>query len=253
MLGETEESMTNEYQISGIHPVKEALRNNRIITKVMIQRGISGEEIGELIRTFKAKNIPLQHVPKVKLDRTAKINHQGIIAFTSPVEFYEIDDILEVSSQKKESPFILILDGITDTRNFGAICRTAECMGVHGIIIPKNNSASITSGTVKSSAGAIFSIKIARVNHLLDAVYHLQASEVPIISCTEKASDSIYDFTPEEKGCAIILGSEEKGIQNKLISVSDNHLKIPTYGQVQSLNVSVAAGMFLYEFKKNLA
>jgi len=253
MLGETEESMTNEYQISGIHPVKEALKNDKTITKVLIQRGLSSDELNELIRTFKAKQIPIQHVPKVKLDRTSKINHQGILAFTSPIEFCEIDDIIDLSSKKKEKPFLLILDGITDTRNFGAICRTAECMGVHGIIIPKNNSASITTGTVKSSAGAIFSIKIARVNHLLDAIYHLQASEIPVISCTEKAKNSLHEFNSYSKGGALILGSEEKGIQNKLRSTSDHHLKIPMYGKVQSLNVSVAAGMILYEMKKNLA
>lgn len=246
------EFMTNDYVISGVHPIKEALRSNKTISKVMAQRGLNNEEITELIKLVKAKDIPVQLVPKIKLDRTAKINHQGIIALTSPVDFYEIDDILETSIQKKEAPFILILDGVTDTRNFGAICRTAECMGVHGIIIPKNNSAAITAGTVKSSAGAIFSIKIARVNHLLDAIYHLQASEIPVISFTEKAEDSLYDFKPNTKGGAIILGSEEKGIHSKIISISDNHLKIPMYGKVQSLNVGIAAGMVLYELKKNI-
>ena len=245
-----EESMIKEYQISGIHPVKEALKLEKTFTKVLIQRGLINPDISGIIQILKEKEIPVQYAPKVKLDKTSKINHQGIIGFTSPIEFCELDDILEEAIGKKEAPLILILDGITDTRNFGAICRTAECMGVHGIVVSKNGTAPINSGTVKSSAGAIFSIKIARVNHLLDAIHHFQASEIPIISFTEKAPNSLYDYSPDSAGAALILGAENSGIQKKLITVSDNHIKIPMYGTIESLNVGVAAGMVLYELKK---
>jgi len=231
MHGEMEESMIKEYQISGIHPVKEALKLEKTFTKVLIQRGLINPDISGIIQILKEKEIPVQYAPKVKLDKTSKINHQGIIGFTSPIEFCELDDILEEAIGKKEAPLILILDGITDTRNFGAICRTAECMGVHGIVVSKNGTAPINSGTVKSSAGAIFSIKI-------------------VISFTEKAPNSLYDYSPDSAGAALILGAENSGIQKKLITVSDNHIKIPMYGTIESLNVGVAAGMVLYELKK---
>jgi 23S rRNA (guanosine2251-2'-O)-methyltransferase len=223
--------MNEVLKVVGTHPVREAIKSGKEIEKILVSRETSNSELSEIVKIAK---------------------EQGILAYISPVKFVEIDDIIEVATNRNESPFVIILDSVTDTRNFGAICRTAECMGVHGIIIPKNHSASINEGVIKSSAGAVLKLKISRINHLQDAIYHLQASEIKVISFTEKAESNLRDFTPEKGGVAIILGSEELGINPKLISSSDNHLKIEMYGSTESLNVGVAAGMAIYEIKNKI-
>ena len=175
--------------IVGIHPVKEAISEKKVIDKVLIQRGLSNDELSELKKHFSDSGVQIQQVPKIKLDKLSKINHQGILAFISPIVYASIDDIIENAESKNEPPLILVLDGVTDTRNFGAICRSAECMGAHGIVIPNIGSARITEATIKSSAGAVFKIPIAKSDHLLDAVNHFKASEIEVISCTEKAEE----------------------------------------------------------------
>ena len=244
--------MNEVLKVVGTHPVREAIKSGKEIEKILVSRETSNSELSEIVKIAKEKGIPVQKVPKIKLDKASDINHQGVLAYISPVKFVEIDDIIEVATNRNESPFVIILDSVTDTRNFGAICRTAECMGVHGIIIPKNHSASINEGVIKSSAGAVLKLKISRINHLQDAIYHLQASDIKVISFTEKAESNLRDFTPEKGGVAIILGSEDLGINPKLISSSDNHLKIQMYGSTESLNVGVAAGMAIYEIKNKI-
>lgn len=244
--------MEKENRVVGVHPVKEAMSSGKEIEKILISRDFKSEDLVEIAKIAKEKGIVVQKVPKIKLDKLSSINHQGVLAFISPIEFYEIDDLVDHSSQLNEAPLILVLDSITDTRNFGAICRTAECMGVHGIIIPKNNTASLSEGALKSSAGALLKLKIARVKHLQDAVYHLQACDIPVVSCSEKAETDLTEFSPSPRGVAIIMGSEDRGIHPKLISSSDNHLKIKMYGTIESLNVGVATGMILHEIKNKL-
>lgn len=241
--------MNEVLKVVGIHPVKEAINSGKEIEKILVSRETSNSELSDIVKQAKEKGIPVQKVPKIKLDKTSDINHQGILAYISPIKFAEIDDIIDVAASRNENPFVIILDSVTDTRNFGAICRTAECMGVHGIIIPKNHSAPINEGVIKSSAGAVLKLKISRIKHLQDAIYHLQASEIKVVSFTEKAESTLRDFAPLKGGVAIILGSEELGINPKLIASSDNHLKIQMYGSTESLNVGVAAGIAIYEVK----
>ncbi len=245
--------ITPKNTVVGIHPVTEALSSNKEIDKILIARDMSSSEVLVIAKKAKELEIPVQRVPKIKLDKLSSINHQGVLAFISPISYVEIDDILEDAQIKGEAPIVVILDGITDTRNLGAICRTAECMGAHGIILPKNNSASVTEGTIKSSAGAALKIKLARVNHLLDAIYHLQASDISVVAITEKAQSTIDKIEVDQKnGIAIILGAEDKGIHQKLIQNADNHLKIRMFGTTESLNVSVATGMILYQVRLKL-
>ncbi|MFK7757582.1 MAG: 23S rRNA (guanosine(2251)-2'-O)-methyltransferase RlmB [Flavobacteriales bacterium] len=238
--------------VVGIHPVSEALSSDKEIDKILIARDMASSEAMDIAKKAKEKDIPVQRVPKVKLDKLSNINHQGILAFISPIAYVSIDDMIEEAQLKNEAPLLIILDGITDTRNLGAICRTAECMGAHGIIMPKNNSAPVTEGTIKSSAGAVLKLKLARVNHLLDAIYHLQASEVSVIAFTEKANNTVDQIDIDKKGVAIILGAEDKGIHQKLIKTADNHLKIRMFGSTDSLNVGVAAGMILYQIRQKI-
>ena len=201
--------------------------------------------IGHLESLIRKKKINFSYVPIQKLDRLSKKNHQGVIARISPIKFYELDELGEII-KKSKNPFILILDQINDVRNFGAIIRTAEISGVDGIIIQNSSSAPINSDTVKTSAGAIFNIPICKVNHIKDAIYHLQSLEISIISASEKSEKNIYD-ADFKKPLAIIMGSEQKGINKSVLNISDEVVKLPMYGEIQSLNVSVACGVFLYE------
>lgn len=244
--------MTKESQVVGTYPVKEVLKSEREISKVLIQKDLKSSDIQEIIQACKDDSIPVQFVPKIRLDKVSKINHQGVLAYISPIQFYDLDSVCEELSLNNTTSTFLMLDGITDTRNFGAICRTAECMGVSTIIIPRNGSAPINEGTLKSSAGAIFKLKICRVNHLLDAIYILKEYGVTIVSCTEKATDSLSSYSFEKNSHALLFGSEDRGINPKLIDQSDNHLKIDMYGSIESLNVGVSVGMFLYELTKTI-
>ena len=174
-----------------------------------------------------------------------KKNHQGVIARISPIKFLTMDQFGEKLAAIK-NPFVLILDQVNDVRNFGAIIRTAEISGVDGIIIQNSSSAPINSDTIKTSAGAIFNIPICKVNHIKDAIYHLKSIDISIVSASEKANKNVYDvdFT---KPVAVIMGSEQRGINKSIINLSDEVVKLPMYGKIQSLNVSVACGVFLYE------
>lgn len=237
--------MMNNTIVFGIYPVEEAL-NSVQLDKVYIQQGINNEKILSLVEQINRNNIPVQFVPAEKLARLTRGNHQGIVALSSPIQFLSLETLVETTTAKNAPALFLILDQISDVRNFGAILRTAECTGVHGIIIPKSGAAPITGDTVKTSAGAIFKIPIAKVDHVKDAIYYMQASSIKTIGATEKTENSIYDL--QLKGSlAIIMGSEGKGISPSVLNLLDEKAALPLLGEINSLNVSVACGAILYE------
>ena len=237
--------MEKKTEIYGIRAVIEAINSSKDIDKVFIQTGLKGKLIGQLESLIRKNKINFSYVPTQKLDRLSKKNHQGVIARIAPIKFYTIDNFSEVL-EKSNNPFVLILDQINDVRNFGAIIRTAEISGVDGIIIQNSSSAPVNSDTIKTSAGAIFNIPICKVNHIKDAIYHLQSMNISIISASEKAEKNIYDVDLKIP-IAIIMGSEQKGINKSVINLSNESVKLPMYGKIESLNVSVACGIFLYE------
>ena len=237
--------MDKTAEIYGIRSVIEAINSSKDIDKVFIQTGLKGALIGKLESLIRKNKINFSYVPTQKLDRLSKKNHQGVVARISPVKFLTMDQFGEKLAAIK-NPFVLILDQVNDVRNFGAIIRTAEISGVDGIIIQNSSSAPINSDTIKTSAGAIFNIPICKVNHIKDAIYHLQSLDISIVSATEKSDKNIYDV--DLKGpVAIIMGSEQKGISKSVLNLSDESVKLPVYGKIESLNVSVACGIFLYE------
>ena len=237
--------MEKNTEIYGIRAVMEAINSSKDIDKVFIQTGLKGKLIGQLESLIRKNKINFSYVPTQKLDRLSKKNHQGVIARISPIRFYDINEFSDLV-EKSKNPFILILDQINDVRNFGAIIRTSEISGVDGIIIQNSSSAPVNSDTIKTSAGAIFNIPICKVNHIKDAIYHLQSLDISIISASEKSDKNIYDV--DLKGpVAIIMGSEQKGISKSVLNLSDESVKLPVYGKIESLNVSVACGIFLYE------
>ena len=237
--------MEKNTEIYGIRAVIEAINSTKDIDKVFIQTGLKGKLIGQLESLIRKNKINFSYVPTQKLDRLSKKNHQGVIARIAPIKFYNIDSFSEVL-EKSNNPFVLILDQINDVRNFGAIIRTAEISGVDGIIIQNSSSAPVNSDTIKTSAGAIFNIPICKVNHIKDAIYHLQSMNISIISASEKSEKNIYDVDLKVP-LAIIMGSEQKGINKSVINLSNESVKLPMYGKIESLNVSVACGIFLYE------
>ena len=234
-------------QIYGIRAVLEAINAGQPINKIFIQKSLKGDLYKELESSARKSGIGLSYVPVEKLNRlTRNNNHQGAVAQISPVEFHQFEELVEQVLNKEETPLFLMLDGVSDVRNFGAIIRTAECCGVHAIIVPKSGAAPITDDTVKTSAGAAFNVPIAKVDHLKDAIFYLQSSGIVVTGATEKADDEIYgiDFN---QPTAIIMGSEEKGISPSTLNIIDHQAKLPLIGKIGSLNVSVACGVFLYE------
>lgn len=240
------EKRESNQQVYGIRAVMEAIESGKEIESLFIQRGLSGHLLNELKQLLKEYNISFQQVPVEKLNRITRKNHQGVIAVISPITYQRIEDVLPTIYEKGEVPLLLILDGITDVRNLGAIARSAECSGVHAIIVPKKGSAEINPDTIKTSAGALYKIDVCREESLTKTVRFLQDSGVRVVVCTEKTQDLIYsvDFTGPT---AIIMGSEDVGVSDDLIRISDNLAKIPMFGEIGSLNVSVASGIVLYE------
>ncbi|MDN3724316.1 23S rRNA (guanosine(2251)-2'-O)-methyltransferase RlmB [Aequorivita sp. SDUM287046] len=232
--------------IFGIYPVKEALASRIVFDKVFIQKGIENDKFEALIKDLEKANIPISTVPFEKLNRLTKGNHQGIVAVTSPVAFHSLEEVVETALTSDKAPLFLILDQITDVRNFGAILRTAECTGVNAVIIQKSGGAPVSGDTVKTSAGAIFKIPICKVEHIKDAIFYLQGSGIKTIAATEKSNSEIFsvDLTMP---LAIIMGSEGKGVSKSVLSLVDERAALPLMGEINSLNVSVACGAILYE------
>lgn len=232
--------------IFGIYPIKEALASQVVFDKVYIQKGIESDKIEMLIKDLEKANVPVNIVPFEKLNRLTKGNHQGIVALTSPVAFQSLETLVERVLESDKKPLFLVLDQITDVRNFGAILRTAECTGVDAVIIQKSGGAPVSGDTVKTSAGAIFKIPICKVEHIKDAIFYLQGSGITTIAATEKTKTEIYSVDLN-KPLAIIMGSEGKGVSKSVLGLVDEKASLPLLGEINSLNVSVACGAFLYE------
>ena len=238
--------MQNTTQIYGIRAIIEAINSNEEIDKVFLQKGLKGDLIRDLESLLRRKEITTSYVPVEKLNRLTKNNHQGAVANISPISFHSLEELVEETQKKEKPALFLLLDQLSDVRNFGAIIRTAECTGVDGIIIQKKGAAPVTADTIKTSAGAAFKIPIAKVEHLKDAVFYLQASGIQIVSASEKTNTSVYDID-FKTSIAIVMGSEDRGITPSILKVSDHCAKIPLLGEIGSLNVSVACAVMLYE------
>ena len=238
--------MEKNSKIFGIRTIIEAIKSGKTIDKVFIQKGLRGKLFQELDILLRQEDINISYVPVEKLNRLSKKNHQGVVAQTSPIEYYDLDNLVLSVIESGDTPLFLLLDQLSDVRNFGAIIRTAECTGVNGIIIQKKGGAPINGDSIKTSAGAVFKVPICKVNHIKDAMFHLQASGIKVIAATEKTDKLIYDISFNEP-CGIILGAEGKGISPSVLKLVDAKVKLPLLGAIESLNVSVACGAFLYE------
>jgi len=235
-----------ENLIFGLRPIIEAINAGKQIDKIYIQSGLQGLLFNELMSLLKAHHLPFQYVPVEKLNHITKNNHQGVAGYISAISYKKIKSILPMVMNSGKTPLLLILDRITDVRNFGAIARTAECAGVNAIIIASTGNAQINADAIKTSAGALYNIPVCREENLKQVIDYLKESGLQIVACTEKADNSYYqiDFT---EPTAIIMGSEENGISNEFLQKSDTKAKIPMIGKISSLNVSVATGIILYE------
>jgi len=235
-------------KIFGLRAVIEAIQSGQTIEKAFIQKGLNGGDLyNELIVLIKENNIATSNVPVEKLDRLSKNqNHQGIVAQISPIKYHEAETLIDAICTSKEKPLFLILDHITDVRNYGSIIRTAECTGVDAIIVPKAGSASLNADAIKTSAGAAFKVPICKVDHIKDAMFMMQSYGVQTVAATEKTENTLYEAVLD-KSTAIIMGSEDRGVNPSVLKIVDVKAKLPLYGDISSLNVSVACGAFLYE------
>ena len=236
---------TNDY-IFGLRAVIEAIKAGKDIDKVLIKKDISGDLVAELFQVIKEYGVVSQRVPVERINRITQKNHQGVVAFLSPVAYHNLDDLIPSLFEAGKLPFVVALDGITDVRNFGAIARTCECSGVDAIIIPEKNSVSVNADAVKTSAGALLHIPVVRVKNLNKAIKQLKESGLMIVGATEKGSKNYttFDYTVP---AAIVMGAEDTGISNENLRECDYLAAIPMFGQINSLNVSVAAGILIYE------
>lgn len=235
--------------IFGNKPVLEALESKQEIERIFIRQGLHPMKIKNIKKLALEQEIPFQFVPKEKLDRFTRKNHQGIIALVSHLSYMPVDTIVQGLFEKGVNPLILVLDKISDVRNFGSIARTAECAGVDAIVIPSKGSAQINSIAMKTSAGALTNIPVSRNTSLINTVLYLKESGLKIIAATEK-SDLSYHQSDLKGPVALMMGSEEKGISHELLALADLQIKIPLLGNVESLNVSVATGILLFEINR---
>ncbi len=232
--------------VYGIRAVMEAINSGKEIDRIMVKRGLTGELFGELMELLKENGIRAQVVPEVQFAKFGRKNHQGVVAMLSPVSFVPLEELVTQIWERGESPFLVVLDGITDVRNFGAIVRTAECAGAHGIVVPSRGAARISSDAVKTSAGALMHMPICKVPNLYSAINYLKLSGVRVVAATEK-TENCYTKANLKPPLAIVMGSEEKGIETSNLKLIPEQVSIPLHGNVKSLNVSVAAGLLLYE------
>ncbi len=235
-----------EQLIYGVRAVMETIQSGKHLEKLFIQKNISSDLMRELLLLSSAHEIPVSRVPAEKLNRLAKGNHQGAVAFVSPVQYHNLDHVLPEIYEKGKTPLFLALDGVTDIRNFGAIARSAECMGVDAMIIPTSSSAQINSDAIKTSAGALNYIPVCREVKLFEALKYLKNSGLQVVACSEygESTPSMADFTVPT---VVVMGSEEEGISKEILKISDNICAIPMGGKISSLNVGNAAAIILYE------
>jgi len=236
----------NEQLIFGIHAIGEAITAGKEINKVFIRKGLKGELFLELFTKIRETGIPFQYVPIEKLNRLTKGNHQGVVAQLSLIEYKSLSEIIQRTFEEGRDPFLIVLDQITDVRNFGAIARSAECAGADAIVVPEKGSVAITPDAIKTSAGALNQVAVCRSKDLTEALNYIKECGIRTVAATEKTSQ--YYFTEDLTGpIALLMGSEEFGISQPLIQMVDSQVKIPLQGTIGSLNVSVACGIVLFE------
>ncbi|NBC06890.1 MAG: 23S rRNA (guanosine(2251)-2'-O)-methyltransferase RlmB [Bacteroidetes bacterium] len=238
--------MNQKNLLYGRHPVVEALQKGVSLDKVMLQQGIRGEMEKELRHLCKQAGIPLHVVPKDRLKRLTSGNHQGVVAFQALVRYYKLEDVLPTIYERSEVPLLVLLDSVTDVRNFGAIARTAEVCGAHALVVPQKNTALINAEAMKTSAGALNILPVCRESSLMAAVEYLQMSGVQVLASDLQAEAPLQKLDLKLP-TAFVLGAEGEGISEPIARRADQRFIIPQLGQTDSLNVSVAAGMMLYE------
>lgn len=236
---------TNE-MIFGVRAVLEALEAGKEIDKILVKRDIQSELSRELFAALKGRTIPVVRVPVEKLNRITRKNHQGVIAYISAVEYVSTDLLVPTLYEEGKSPLLVLLDGITDVRNFGSIARTCDCAGVDAVILPAHNSVTVNADAVKTSAGALHTLPVCREKNITETLKYLKASGVRIVCATEKATMNYTETNFTEPVC-IVMGAEDTGIPREHLALCDDWVSIPQYGNIESLNVSVAAGVILYE------
>ena len=232
--------------IFGIRAVIEAIESGKSIDKVLVRKDLSGELAHELLARVREYGVLMQRVPQERLNRITMKNHQGVIAMISPVTYHKLENLLPSLYEEGRTPFIVLLDGLTDTRNFGAIGRTCDCAGVDGIVIPERNSVSVTPDAVKTSAGGLFYVPVCRERDVISAVRFLKESGVKVVAASEKGAQD-YTELDMTVPVAIVMGSEDVGISQEVLRLCDEIATIPMLGNIGSLNVSVAAGVLIYD------
>lgn len=232
--------------VFGTRAVIEAVQADKEIDKILIRRDIKNELSKELFDVLKGRNIPVQRVPAERLDRITRKNHQGVIAFISSITYQKLEDIIPFLYEQGKSPFIVLLDGVTDVRNFGAIARTCECAGVDAIVIPSRGSVTVNADAIKTSAGALHTLPVCKEKSINEAIRFLQTSGVQVVAATEKSSD-LYTSIIYDGPVAIVVGAEDTGVANENLRIADCMVKIPQFGTIGSLNVSVASSVLIYE------
>ncbi len=235
----------NEF-IFGIRAVMEAIEAGKQIDKIFIKKDLSGELATELLELVRRHRIVTQRVPVQRIDKITRKNHQGVVAILSAITYHRLDHLVPALYEDGVLPFIVVLDGITDVRNFGAIARTCECAGVDAIVIPEHGSVSVQADAVKTSAGALLHMPVCRERNTVSAVRLLKDSGYKVVAVTEKA-DTNYTLTDYTCPVALVMGSEDTGISDEVIKLCDTFVSIPMFGHIGSLNVSVAAGVLMYE------
>lgn len=236
--------------IIGRQPIIEAIQSGRPIDKILFQHNVSGDSIGTIRQLARDNNIPIQQVPPEKLHGLSKANHQGCIAIAGLVQYLELQQVIDHVVVTGEAPLFVILDGVTDVRNIGAIARTAVCCGAQALIIPDKGVGALNEEAMKASAGALEKIHVCRVNSLMKAVDTLHLNGIKVYASEMKATKKVYEL-PYTEPCCVIMGSEDKGVFSGLLKICDEVFNIPMAGQFESLNVSVATGIILYEAMKH--
>ncbi len=239
----------NAQMIYGIRPVIEAINEHKDIDKVLLQKGAGSDSFRELFQLIRENHIPFQYVPLERLNRLTGGNHQGVICFMSMISYQSIYDIIPLIYEQGKTPLLLFLDKITDVRNMGAIARTAECAGVDALIFPLKNSALLNEDAIKTSAGALHKIPVCRHDNVSEALSYIKECGIRIVGCTEKADKNYYDCDYNMPLC-LIMGNEGEGISNEILGFCDDKVRIPMQGKIESLNVSVASGIVLFEAVK---
>lgn len=232
--------------VFGIRAVIEAIESGKQVDKVLMKKDLGGELARELLSVTREYNVPVQRVPVERINKVTRKNHQGVIAFMAAVDYYHVDDIVPALYDEGINPLVVVLDGVTDVRNFGAIARTCECAGVNCIVIPERNSVSVNADAVKTSAGALNYLPVCRERNLVKAVQYLSDSGFKVMGASEK-TDLNYTKADFTGPVAIVLGAEDTGISTDVLKLCDTLVAIPEFGQINSLNVSVAGGIMIYE------